>query len=174
MFYVAILVARSFQIVRPARFVPALLWFALGGELTSPMAAQGLFAPPESAAPSNEILLISTRALGTSCNADRLDKQLWCQRLQVGDDGQPAWTKADWRRALQPSPIGRTIIYVHGNRVRRGEDLSRGMLVYRSLVSRSHSSEPIRFIIWSWPSSTIPGPIKDLHVKAARTGPAGW
>lgn len=48
------------------------------------------------------------------------------------------------------------------------------MKVYHSLRAQGQPEVPIRYIIWSWPSSTIPGPVKDYQVKASRTRPAGW
>jgi hypothetical protein len=33
---------------------------------------------------------------------------------------------------------------------------------------------PIRFVIFSWPSSKVSGLLHDIRVKAARTGPAGY
>jgi len=48
------------------------------------------------------------------------------------------------------------------------------MQVYHSLKANSSLNRPFRFIIWSWPSSKIPGPVKDFLIKAQRTHPAAW
>jgi hypothetical protein len=84
-----------------------------------------------------------------------------------------------WQPSDVSSIVGRidatmpTVIYVHGNRVANGEDKWDGLTMYRRLVNCATSSQPIRFIILSWPSAQIPGPLRDVRVKAARTGPAG-
>ncbi|MCH8840330.1 MAG: hypothetical protein IH831_06565 [Planctomycetes bacterium] len=166
----------------------ALLLCALIGVGPTPARAEELFDPPAPSAMADEILMMSTRAVGTVCDGKRLSEKLRCQRYEIGDDGCPHWKCMDWRDALQPaspvrkpasplrkpaSPV-RTVVYVHGNRIEPGEDRYRGMLIYRSLVAQGRPSQPIRFIIWSWPASTIPGPIKDMRLKAARTCPVGW
>jgi hypothetical protein len=133
-----------------------------------------LFAPPEKSAQSDEILLISTRAAGISCDGQLLGEKLRCHRYEIGSDGRAHWKSVDWREALLEPTSGRTVVYVHGNRIEPGEDRTRGMMVYHSLVSQGKPSGPIRYIIWSWPSTPIPGPLKDVYVKAARTRPAGW
>ena len=124
---------------------------------------------------------MSTRGVGTVCDADRLSDELKCHRYEIGNNGRPHWKSMDWRAALDATsptcghaaPM-RTVVYVHGNRIEPGEDRRRGMMIYRSLVAHGRPSQPIRFIIWSWPSTTVPGLIKDMKIKAARTCPAGW
>ena len=174
MLYVAIPIARRICAYAQAWLVPALVWCALVGVGTASAQADQLFAPPEPAAQADEILLFSTRAVGTACDGQRLSDELKCQRYEIGNKGRPHWKSMDWREALQPASSVRTVIYVHGNRIEPGEDRRRGMMIYRSLMTRGKPSQPIRFIIWSWPSTTIPGLIKDMKVKAARTCPAGW
>ena len=39
---------------------------------------------------------------------------------------------------------------------------------------RKTADAPLRYVIWSWPSSQIRGRLKDYEVKAARTKPCGW
>jgi len=161
--------------------VLALLLCALIGVGPTPAWAEELFDPPAPSAMADEILIMSTRAVGTVCDGKRLSEKLRCQRYEIGDNGCPHWKCMDWRDALQPasqvrkpaSPM-RTVVYIHGNRIEPGEDRYRGMLIYRSLVAQGRPSQPIRFIIWSWPATTILGPIKDFRLKAARTCPVGW
>ncbi|MCH7753071.1 MAG: hypothetical protein IH898_13080 [Planctomycetes bacterium] len=152
----------------------ALLLCALIGVGPTPAWAEELFDPPVPSAMADEILMMSTRAVGTVCDGKRLSEKLRCQRYEIGDNGRPHWKSMDWRDALQPASPTRTVVYVHGNRIAPGEDRYRGMMVYRSLVAQGRPSQPIRFIIWSWPATTIPGPIKDMRLKAARTCPVGW
>ena len=122
-----------------------------------------------------EILLISTRGIGTKCDPVELNRGLDCRRLQLDAAGKAAWTSYDWHHLLEPQASARrTVIYVHGNRVAIGDDAIEGMAVYESLVSLPAGQRPLRYIIWSWPSSQIPGPIKDYQVKAVRTNPVAW
>lgn len=131
-----------------------------------------LFDAPQPPVVRDEVLLVSTRALGTVCNDENTSRGLHCQRLVSNTSGQPFWRTADWRRLLSSPTNLPTIVYVHGNRVVPGQDRLQGMQVYRSLKAHTHG--PVRFIIWSWPSAQIPGPIKDYLVKAQRTNPAAW
>jgi hypothetical protein len=123
----------------------------------------------------DEVLLISTRIIGTACDPNKMARELDCRRLTFDDQGEPTWLAYDWRNlqgsknALRP-----TVIYVHGNRVSAGYDATEGMAVFESLVGARTNSEPLRYIIWSWPSAQIPGLIKDYQVKAVRTNPVAW
>jgi hypothetical protein len=133
------------------------------------------FSAPAQAALADEILLLSTRSVGTVCESDAMQNGLWCQRYILVPNGNPKWISVDWKAAItSPNPACQTVIYIHGNRVARGEDRYRGMKVYRSLRDHGKPNKPIRFIIWSWPASTIPGPLKDYQVKANRTRPVSW
>src|SRR5690606_32297914 len=67
-----------------------------------------------------------------------------------------------------------TVVYIHGNRVENGEDKPHGLWFHRSLAARTPSDGPMRFVIWSWPSSQIRGVVNDYQVKAARTKQVGW
>ena len=87
--------------------------------------------------------------------------------------GQLVWVHTDWKQIRASAAEGSTVVYVHGNRVEPGEATYRGLRVYQSMKS-SLRRPPQRFIIWSWPSSTIAGPVKDVHIKAARTPAVGW
>lgn len=122
-------------------------------------------------APSDEVWLLSTRSIGTKCDPRAMASGIRCeQRLADG-----RWQRRSWDATLaaleKPMP---TVIYVHGNRVDNGVDKSHGLGFYRWLAARKGAEAPLRYIIWSWPSSQIRGRIKDYEVKAARTQPCGW
>ncbi len=136
--------------------------------------SESLFAPPQRSVPTREILLLNTRPLGISCQPSQIKTKLDCKRLEISEEGHSTWESLPWQYAVKPVGQTPTVIYVHGNRVEPGEDIYRGMKVYRSLVRARSADQPLRFIIWSWPSTPIKGPIKDVYVKAARTQPAGW
>lgn len=150
-----------------------VLFALLSAPCLQAIAGEQLFAPPARVRPQDEILLISTRSIGTACNANSLRRGLTCQRLVRNAAGQTGWTPSDWRLLLLPDRRP-TVFYVHGNRVSPGRDQAEGMIVYQSLKKHSPLSGPARFVIFSWPSEQIPGPIKDYLVKAQRTNPVAW
>jgi hypothetical protein len=71
------------------------------------------------------------------------------------------------------NPVVPTVIFVHGNQISPGDAKQEGVALYRRMVWASDSPTPIRYVIFSWPSSKIPGLLRDVRVKALRTRPAG-
>lgn len=130
------------------------------------------FAAAGSAATPDEIYVVSTRRLGAVCDAAQLNARLQCEKLTTSSDGGRNWRAVNWHSTTAASKP--TLVYVHGNRVDRGEDRMRGLAVYQTLAMRAAGRGPVRMIIWSWPSEQIRGPVRDYKVKAARTRPAGW
>jgi hypothetical protein len=123
----------------------------------------------------DHVLLVSTRPLGTRCDAAAMAAGLHCEQMVSDGRGNSQWRTISWSAVqadfAQPLP---TVVYVHGNRVDPGVDKSHGLGVYRALPARKPGAPPLRYVIWSWPSSQVRGRIKDYEVKAARTEPAGW
>jgi hypothetical protein len=66
-----------------------------------------------------------------------------------------------------------TAVVVHGNRINPCWAKRHGWMIYRKLSSGADSDERIRFVIWSWPSERIPGPIRDARAKAQRATSEG-
>jgi len=141
---------------------------------TGKAALGNLFDPPQPAADADEIVLLSTRALGTQCDEDRMGERLICSRYEVNKQGQSSWQVMDWREIPSSTAPHPTLIYVHGNRVWPGRDQTDGLKVYRSLKSSGQFRQPIRYMIWSWPATPIPGPIKDYRLKASQTPSVSW
>jgi hypothetical protein len=116
----------------------------------------------------DQLWLVSDRCLGCNveCDAERL--QYWrydCQRR---------WTRASLEELLAAEdPSMPTVVFLHGNRIPSGDAFTKGWSAYRTLV-RCADERPVRFIIWSWPSDPIRGPIEDARVKAARTNVTGY
>jgi hypothetical protein len=136
------------------------------------LTAQEIPSEPRAALAGDEVLLISTRSLGTRCQPAAMAAGLRCEQRDA--DGQ--WSRLEWddlvaRLAADPRP---TVIYVHGNRVAAGEDKSHGLEFYRWFAARKNDEAPLRYIIWSWPSAQVQGRLRDYEVKAARTRPCGW
>jgi hypothetical protein len=128
-------------------------------------------APLNLSAQSDEVWLLSTRSIGTKCDPRAMASGMRCEVRTANG----RWQRRSWDETLAafaaPMP---TVIYVHGNRVDNGVDKSHGLGFYRWLAARKSADAPIRYVIWSWPSSQIRGRIKDYEVKAARTQPCGW
>lgn len=148
-----------------------------------PTAAEGLVTSPPSvqkcggaddadngwaASRSDSIWMVSTRGLdrcGESKPAVQDIRFLRCDPARGCED--TTWDA--WSAEELPGTV--TLIYVHGNRIESDEVLGRGLTAYRALLSGGQDAAPLRFVIWSWPSSKVPGPCprRDAQVKAART-----
>ncbi len=96
--------------------------------------------------------------------------------------GQPAWTL--WKyEPLAPRWLNATsaefyaadsadvvtAVYIHGNRIDNSTALGEGLDVYFQLAGKFDDERPVRFVIWSWPSDQIRGPLRDVRAKAARS-----
>ena len=68
-----------------------------------------------------------------------------------------------------PLPTMETWLFVHGNQIPACDAVRRGVRVYRRLRGCKSSEEPVRFIIWSWPSQRETGRLRDAKLKAVRT-----
>ncbi|MBD15249.1 MAG: hypothetical protein CMJ72_08815 [Planctomycetaceae bacterium] len=155
--------------------VLAMVVVLSGLEQNTAVATEPLFTVPNLSANTDEIFLISTREVGTSVDSQRLQQGLRCHRFVGNSSGQTMWQKTDWRNLLvDPIADRTTVFYVHGNRVAPGKDLLDGLEVYRSLKLHGKTNGPVRFIIWSWPSTPIPRPFKDFRLKATLTHPVAW
>lgn len=116
---------------------------------------------------ADDIWLISTRHLG--CPAwDKNDDDLELHVEHYGGKGV-GWTETsldDYFASGDPAQL--TMIYVPGNRVDWNDAIERGSYVRDGVLGCS-PIEPIRFVIWSWPSDQIHGQLRDVRVKASRT-----
>lgn len=151
----------------------------LGGSRN--LQAAGFDPPPLPAAVvahsecADRIYLISTRGIGTRCDCGVMSDGLQCEELVRDETGNGRWRQLSWSEMsvefAEPLP---TIIFVHGNRIDSGVDKPHGLECYDSLACRKPRDVPIRYIIWSWPSSKVPGILRDYQVKAERTRPVAW
>ena len=112
----------------------------------------------ESAEPvADEIFHVYTRHLGVGCYPPPL--RVYRYR------GGCCWDAVPTEEVLSEFP-GTLVIFVHGNRMELGNTLNRGLLYYRRVLSCS--SQPVRMVVWSWPSEKIKGQIRDVRAKAVR------
>jgi hypothetical protein len=122
----------------------------------------------------DEIILVNVRPLGGCCIPEMLADSLHVESYQDPDgDGCRQWQAASMSLLQNADSSIPTVVFVHGNRITPGDAKREGVQVYRRIVRNATSAQPIRFVIFSWPSAQIPGPLKDVRVKAARTRPAG-
>jgi hypothetical protein len=112
----------------------------------------------------DQVWLVSTRHLGCAIGGKyqpsfqiwRYEKGLWQPR-----------TEADFFAEDSADLV--TPIYVHGNQIDAGLASSYGLSFYFELVGKLDVEPPARFVIWSWPSDQIKGPLKDVRAKADRS-----
>lgn len=135
--------------------------------LSTVACSQAARASCPSVRPQDQLWLVSSRGLG--CDIEQQAPRMACWRY----DPEARWVHADLD-ALLAADAGHlvTTIFVHGNRMSHAAAFTRGWQAYRALI-RSADERPVRFIIWSWPSAQIDGPLQDVRVKARRTNPAG-
>ena len=118
--------------------------------------------------PQDQLWLISSRGLG--CDVEQQFENLKYWRY----DPEKRWVNSsltDLKSTDKPQLT--TTIFVHGNRIRSSEAFTKGLETYRALVHCA-DEQPIRFIIWSWPSEPIDGLVDDARIKAGRTTSAAY
>ncbi|QDU31833.1 hypothetical protein ETAA8_69930 [Anatilimnocola aggregata] len=110
----------------------------------------------------DQVWVISSRHLGCATNTSANSLQAFL------------YEKGMW----QPKPIAEfyatdsvdvvTTFYIHGNRIDAGLARADGLAVYFQLVGKFEHQRAVRFVIYSWPSDQIKGPLKDVRAKAYR------
>lgn len=116
--------------------------------------------------PQDEIWVVNTRGLSTcrcpspqDLTVRRFVDGQWCN-----ESTESLWTTTD---AI-------TTIYVHGNRIDRQWAYRHGWLVYQRIASGAKPEEKLRFVIWSWASDRVFGPIRDARLKAQKANSEGF
>ncbi len=166
---------RSFGSASALLAIALTTWAALA---TSSAAGAEETASPEDAAADSIVILPSGCPQGP-CPSLRDGDELWLLSSRRLSHCEPCPPPLDVVRCRQEWVVdslttlcstpfdGSTIIYVHGNRYAAEEAVTRGMLYYDALSRRS--AQPLRMVIWSWPSDQIDGNLNDVKTKAART-----
>ena len=72
-------------------------------------------------------------------------------------------SRSEFLKTLKPDTI--VCFWVDGNRVDGDYSVRRGNLVHEKLAN---DGPPIRIVIWSWPSETVTGPVRDIKMKLSR------
>jgi hypothetical protein len=149
-----------------------------------PVAAQPQMAAPAlTASPSvfvngirreDEIVVVNARMLCGVCDPESIRSGIQVEHYAVRDAvGYRRWQSSDLSSFLAFDPSVRTVIFVHGNQITPGDAKADGLEVYRRLMCYGANDARIRFVIFSWPSAKVSGPLRDFQIKATRTGPAG-
>ena len=107
---------------------------------------------------------VSTRNLGGGCAINQ--QPGWSIWHYENKCWKPAKTEEFY---ATDSPDVVTTFFIHGNRIDHWLALRDGLDVYFQLVGKLDDERPVRFVIWSWPSSQIKGPLKDVRSKAWRS-----
>ncbi|MEX2175538.1 MAG: hypothetical protein WD872_14340 [Pirellulaceae bacterium] len=154
-----------------AGWAACALWTGVaGGQSVQPP------APKENAAAADcrtfrvrqqdEIWAVSTRCLG--CPSGDLAQprwSVWRYNAQL-----PSWENASAAEFYATDlPDVTTAAYLHGNQIGQNLSLADGLEVYFQLAGKLDDAPPVRFVIWSWPSDKIRGPLRDVRSKACRT-----
>lgn len=148
-----------------------------GSEVTFPIQTgveelPGPVALPQAASPRDldELWIVSTRRLG-NCR----DGKGALKRLDVRRHHNSRWRRSSFSRLLTPDDQGRTtVVWIHGNRVPASRAVGIGKAFYQRLVAAPTANRPLRFVIWSWPTDQIRGPLRDARSKAARSDVDGY
>ena len=117
----------------------------------------------------DEVWLVSCRSMGCGDPAQQVDNLRYWHYDRAGG-WQPS-TVDELLATDDPDVI--TVVFLHGNRIPCDEAFTKGWSAYRAVVACA-DERPVRFVIWSWPSEPLRGPINDARVKAARTDPCGY
>ncbi len=122
----------------------------------------------------DEIAFVNTRMLCGSCDPEAIRTGLIVETYAVTDEtGHRRWQRSDIESFLAFEPAVPTMIYVHGNQMTPADAKSQGLALYRRLVHGGCGDHPIRFVIFSWPSEKVGFLLRDVRVKALRTGIVG-
>ena len=112
----------------------------------------------------DEIVVVNTRMLCGSCDLESIRTGLTFETYSICDDaGSRRWQPSNLESFLAFDPSVRTIIFIHGNRITPSDAKNEGLAVYRRLMNYGGDGERIRFVIWSWPSAQVGGPLRDVR-----------
>ena len=133
----------------------------------------------------------TTIAVATGCPTIRIVDQVWlvstrnlsCADAQRETAGPQIWqldAQGKWQASTRDAfiasenPRTPTAIWVHGNRVDYSRATQIGLAAYHQTVRGAADDQPLRFVIWSWPSDPLRGFVDDARVKSQRTNLEGF
>ncbi len=112
---------------------------------------------------SDQIWTVSSRSIcQTSVPTDR---------LQINRRSRDArWLEsrhADFLASNSDGVPRRTVVYVHGNLTPHSKALRDGLATYDQTFLSWEEAPPVRFVIWSWPSTQVTRGVRDVRLKAS-------
>jgi len=115
--------------------------------------------------PMDEVYLVSTRCLPGGCGLNLPVDAIQVRKYEPGI----GWQSIDWEgfKTLR-SPGGLTSVYVHGNGMDTYWAQRRGWEMYHETTRRLSMDQPLKYVIWSWPTEPSRGPLKDARDHAVR------
>lgn len=123
--------------------------------------------------PDDEWWIINTRSITSEvCCADLSSPSLRVTKVNQSR-AFDAQSTEQLIATLKTDPSKQTVIYVHGNRFTHQDALERACFVQRQLARCRQTDQPIRFILWSWPSEQTGVLLTDVRTKAQRTDTQG-
>jgi hypothetical protein len=121
----------------------------------------------------DEIVVVNVRTLCGICDPQSMRNGVTVENYAVYDQtGQRRWQRWDLDSLLASDPSVPMIIFVHGNQITTSDAREEGLVLYRRMMQYGASGPQIRLVIFSWPSARVGGLLRDVRVKASRTGPA--
>lgn len=146
----------------------ALAFLGNAGFAPAAEGANASTAPPCTAfrvRPQDAVWAVSTRGLGCPAPGWTYSLTVWQYESQT-----PRWANSSVESlTATDDPEIATVVYIHGNRIGSSLALQDGLSVYFQLAGAWDREPPVRFVIWTWPSDQIRGPLKDVRAKAARS-----
>ena len=121
--------------------------------------------------PQDQVWLVSTRSLGCPSSEETAPPRLDVQRYDPSR-GWETGTLEEFYGTDDAQVI--TVVWVDGNRVDPQAAIHRGSVVYHQLVRAAPDEVPIRYVIWSWPSTRVRGQLRDVRAKFWRTELDGY
>ena len=117
--------------------------------------------------PQDEVWVIGSRHLGwPDCTEGDPALKFWRWDCDIKN-----WRKLshDEFQASDSVTVA-TVMYVHGNRVDSWQAVELGWYAYDAIVRQGDDERPVRYVIYSWPSTRLYGTqMNDLRCKADRT-----
>ncbi len=154
---------KTWFLLLPLVLLGPLVRYGLAETASGPSASATDILCARDLRPQDSLWMISTRHLGCP---DPQNPGLADFRTSQYDGYQ--WQESDFP-TFQHDRRDLTVFFVHGNRVDGTEVYQRGLDAYLGLTRGLDDPRSIRFVVWSWPSTQIRGPRRDVLVKAART-----
>lgn len=172
--HLATRLAICFSLAFASAALPGNQALAVDVVLADPLmeASPGLqHVPPEFDVACDRLWLINTRGLtNEACCADLDQPGLRFSQLCCNGRQSPASLEQYLASLRSDRPVA---IYVHGNRMEHEDAIERGLYVYQGMKQYRRNSQPIDWVIWSWPSERDGILVHDVREKAERTDAQG-